>query len=79
MIVGRAEEVVDPTEIAETVQMELRPWTPGSRSRVISIKGIPFRADASSEIAIRPGLTRSETLRPRVPDTNRQMATATNA
>ena len=38
MIVGRAEEVVDPTEIAETVQMGLRPWAPGSRSHVIRIK-----------------------------------------
>jgi len=39
MIVGRAEEIVDPTEIAETVQMGLRPWAPGSRSHVIRIQG----------------------------------------
>ncbi len=39
LIVGRAEEVIDPTEIAETVQMGLRPWAPGSRSHVIRIKG----------------------------------------
>lgn len=37
MIVGRAAEVVDPTKIAETMHMGLRPWAPGSRSHVIRI------------------------------------------
>ena len=38
IILGRAEEVTDPTEIDQTTQMGLRPWAPGSRSHVVRIK-----------------------------------------
>jgi len=38
LIVGTAEEVIEPTEIAETIQMGLRPWAPGSRSHVVRIR-----------------------------------------
>jgi nitroimidazol reductase NimA-like FMN-containing flavoprotein (pyridoxamine 5'-phosphate oxidase superfamily) len=37
VVVGRAEEVLDPTEIDRVTQMGLRSWAPGSRSHLIKI------------------------------------------
>lgn len=38
VVVGIAEEVLEPTEIDRVTQMGLRPWAPGPRSHLIKIR-----------------------------------------
>jgi uncharacterized protein len=38
VILGTAEELIDPTEVDRTTQMGLRSWAPGSKAHVIRIR-----------------------------------------
>lgn len=38
VVVGRAEQVADPTEIDEVNRAGLRPWAPGSRAHLVRIR-----------------------------------------